>query len=232
MADLDKEFPPDRVEYLQTPRATIHNLPGNKDTSPGGHSTCTASKAAGQRWGAAKKSKLVVVKMTDLDESETETVFDVVWKDIKKKQRQKKSVVTISWGTKQANSNNRYWRSAKSDIQNLLNNDVIVVCAAGNSAQSRDDEGNLRKDVDTAPAVYSGSDFPLIVIGAVDNAGNRAAFSQGGPRVKTHAPGVKVECANSLGTSPRTDSGTSFCKSSTRLLDYQTRFGRILGQSY
>ncbi|KAF4434428.1 Subtilisin-like protease 2 [Colletotrichum fructicola] len=51
----------------------------------------------------------------------------------------------------------------------------------------------------------------LINVGAVDNAGKNASFSQGGPHVHVMAPGVQLQCAaNSFFRGTRQNDGTSF----------------------
>ena len=67
-------------------------------------------------------------------------------------------------------------------LKNLLDNDVPVYVSAGNEAQ------NSRQNVDTAPAVFKVSDFPLVVVGANDLAGNKAVFPQRGPLVTIWGP--------------------------------------------
>jgi hypothetical protein len=59
--------------------------------------------------------------------------------------------------------------------------------------------------------VLSAPDFPLINVGASDVNGERAVFSQGGPQLSVHAPGVGVEFSNKDGTQATGD-GTSYGK--------------------
>ena len=61
---------------MQTYRSLIVGQSPNEDDSLDGHSTGTASKAVGEKYGSAKNSKLVVIKMADYNTDEMESVFD------------------------------------------------------------------------------------------------------------------------------------------------------------
>lgn len=65
----------------------------------GGHSTCTASKAAGMIYGASKSATLVVVKIPDLSERAIGEVLARIFKDVITKNRQGRSVISISWSS-------------------------------------------------------------------------------------------------------------------------------------
>ena len=215
VANPEQEFPPNQVEFLRSKRAIRDGLPEDRDGGlADSHSTCVASKAAGQRYGSAKKATLVVVKMTGFVRMEIYSIFDTVWKDIQQKKRQKKSIVTISWGTKDPTDLKdvpSHWQQARMDIERLMKNDVIVVTSAGNDAEKEHD-GKKRTEVDQAPAIFASDDYPIIVVGATDNAGNKAAFSQGGNKVAILGPGVDIECQDRSLRQPWITSGTSFCK--------------------
>ncbi len=77
-------------------------LPGadrTKEESPmgiPGHSTCTASKAIGNIYGASKKAKLVVVKMRSLTLRDVEEALDSTRDYILDHRRAGRSVVSIS----------------------------------------------------------------------------------------------------------------------------------------
>lgn len=63
------------------------------------------------------------------------------------------------------------------------------------------------------------SGTPIINVGAVDNTGKNASFSQGGPLVHVMAPGQQVQCAaNSYLFGTQKQDGTSFGKKSCLLL--------------
>lgn len=75
--------------------------------------------------------------------------------------------------------------------------DVVVVAVAGNRQQ----EG--------APTPYPAAYDGVIGVGAIDETGARASFSQAGAYVDVVAPGVEVH-ATAPGGGHRVDSGTSF----------------------
>ncbi|WYZ38078.1 hypothetical protein EsH8_II_001584 [Colletotrichum jinshuiense] len=66
-------------------------------------------------------------------------------------------------------------------------------------------------DINIWPALMAGDGVLVINVGAVDNTGKNATFSQGGPLVHVMAPGVQLRCATKssfFGT--RLNDGTSF----------------------
>ena len=168
-----------------------------------GHGSCVASKAAGRCNGVSKASKLVILK-TPFDLRGIAWSFDKVCGLIERRHKsQKRSVVVFpaSAGTNDFREQNRYpWNWVKPIIQELFKIDAIVVVPSGNYRSNW-----LRRNVDTVPGIWASPNFPLIVIGAVDNDGNQANFAQGGDRVTTWAPGVQVRCAGADAAS-----GTSF----------------------
>lgn len=177
------------------------------------HSTATASKAAGQKYGTAKFAKLVVVKMRSLDLVEGANVFEFIWNDIQSKGRQQKSVVSMSIGSPDPvdpNNLSKLRQKQKNFIKVLLDNNVPVVLSSGNDARKEDKDGNKRTNIDLAPAIFEGPDFPLIVVGATDNTGRTASFSQGGDHLTISAPGVNVRCQYRDNDDPYSRSGTSY----------------------
>lgn len=155
--------------------------------------------------------------MRDLSSTEMGSVFNLIWKDIDAKKRRGKSVVTVSLNSRTAIDPNdpdlsTPRKSERDDIANLLANDVIVVVSAGNHATDKNNVPTQRQNVDTIPAAHERPNYPLIVVGAVDYTGAKAAFSQGGPHVTILGPGVDITCQDKVLKRPWTDSGTSFCK--------------------
>ncbi len=75
-ADCIQEFPADRLEVLQSKLSLAWHQPTDEDPTSTSHSTGTASKATGERFGSAKKATLIDVKMADIFISEIATVFD------------------------------------------------------------------------------------------------------------------------------------------------------------
>ena len=110
-----------------------------------------------------------------------------------------------------------------------MENGVIVVCAAGNAADERDDRGDLRSAIDLVPGVFEGPDYPLIVVGATNYKGcvfaslsedgntnsdvvdrKPADWSQGGSHLTILGPGVRVQTLDKAKDDPLIQSGTSF----------------------
>ena len=201
-----------RIEWLYTP-AVIFSGKAKHDESRGpglpfGHSTCTASKAAGIGYGAAKEAKLVVVKMLDYNEPSVTSVLKVIADDVKKKGRGGKSVVSISWSTTapvSVWSNDPWLAEMRGALEELYQLNVIVVCSAGNFG-----EYPFRTLVDTAPGMFINH---VITVGASYFNGQKWGPSQSLAVPQLYAPGVEILCADASGQRAySTDSGTSFCE--------------------
>lgn len=212
------DVPKSRIEWLYTPEAYFWGkaTPGEVmgPGLPPGHSTCTASKAAGIAYGAAKKATLVVVKMLDYSEPSVVSVFKVIADDIKEKGRGGRSVVSISWTTIAGVRNigrDTWLTEIHGAMKELYNNNVIVVCPAGNFALEPGISGALRHHVDTAPGVWFDR---VLTVGATYFNGRRWQQSQTlVERPQIYAPGVKIKCAEASGRMAyRTGTGTSFCE--------------------
>ena len=210
------------VEWLYTGLAIERraNTPTEALTG-GGHSTCTASKAVGNLYGASKSATLVVVKMPDYTEGSGGEVLNYVVDDIYVKGRQAQSVVSISWGTIEAYNTVHLGHALRltliAQIRELMEMNVVIVCAAGNAAQEPTIYGGSRLSVDTLPAilVYAVRPrAPFFVVGNSDINGRRYPTSQQLPPAwsptQIYAPGVNIKCASS--TSSKAWTGTSFCK--------------------
>lgn len=183
-----------------------------------GHSTCTASKAAGRIYGVSKTSTLVIVKMPDLSEASIGGILATIYEDIVQKRRQYQSVVSISWGT--ANGVKHHfegsWQQFLDDCKLLRALSVPVFVAAGNYATKANlDSPGRRLIIDTAPATF-GMDN-IFAIGNCDNHGSRWFESQVQQRpgvTQIYAPGVMVACpVRGPRWSKGLHTGTSFCKS-------------------
>ena len=164
-----------------------------QDDSVNGHGTCVASKAVGWKNGVSKNTGLVILKAS-LSLVDENWAFAAALDDIIAKNRQGKSVVLYPrTSTKQYDVGTGWeanWQSIKSLIQDLFAQDVVVVTCAGNGATRRSSV------VNTLPAMWSASDFPLVVAGAATTAGDFASFSRGTniPGSIVWAPGDKVVC--------------------------------------
>ena len=216
------DFDGRRIEWLYTELSMAMRADTMTEAAVAeGHSTCTASKVVGNKYGASKTATLVVVKMPYLAEETVFEVLDTVIDDIRGKGRRWTSVVSISWGVPDTSTSpllGSIERVLERQIHELLAMDVVVVCAAGNAAQKRTPTGELRTFVDTYPAVFEDSPLSLsdfYVVGNSDINGYRSPDSQSTRRLnQLYAPGVEIKCANN--SSPRgyaTGTGTSFCES-------------------
>lgn len=86
----------------------------------------------------------------------------------------------------------------------LTRQDVVFVTTTGNDGDNVDVNSYPQNLVDK---------YPIINVGASDNLGKNASFSQGGPRVTVMAPGIAIHCAgNSFFSSTVDLDGTSFGK--------------------
>lgn len=223
------------IEWLYTGLAEFRGLDTRGEApadpaKPGiiGHSTCTASKAAGRIFGAAKQATLVVVKMPDLTIASLSEVLPLIEQDIQAKRRARRSFVSISWGSIDPVAfplagDDILWNELHEDMARLMES-AVIVCAAGNDATGFI-RRHRRKMVDTAPAAFT---FPpyrtalgeqsrlLVVVGNSDNRGKRHSSSQQlrtGVYPQIYAPGVNVQCAAfDSPTGSIHDTGTSFCK--------------------
>ena len=227
-----------RIEWLYTPEVIFAGKAKQGESmGPGlsfGHSTCTASKAAGIAYGAAKEAKLVVVKMLDYDEPSLVSVFKVIADDVKQKGRGGKSVVSVSWTTIApipAFSKDTWVTEMRGALEELYQNNVIVVCSAGNLALTPGATGFPRGLVDTAPAIFIDR---VITVGASYFNGQKWDPSQSlGVLPQLYAPGVNILCADASGrVAYRKETGTSFCGLQLPLLNVQasadTTFQKLL----
>lgn len=148
-------------------------------------------------------------------------VIDDVYEDIAvvNPGRVKKCVVLMSFnfGTDAAIT-----AAAKKAIEPILGLGVPVVVTSGNGRRTVD-------QVDKAPAVLYAADFPIIVVGGTDPAGNRGVYSQGGPKVAVHAPGSELDVSNKDGSRavPQVQ-GTSYGKLPTNPPDPHRRYNKSL----
>ena len=209
-------------------------LPGADETekeSPvgiPGHSTCTASKAIGNIYGASKKAKLVVVKMRSLAIRDMEEALDNTRDHILQKGRAGRSVVSISWASPRItyHGEDDYINIKMMKIlRSYYDSNIYIVSCAGNYAMHLDEFGRPRKWVDTLPAYYSfltrarfRAFFPIIVSNC-DNDGILFRESQQAPSYGLSAPGVNIRCADAnTVTGIHFSTGTSFCESQNTVI--------------
>ncbi|KAI1843509.1 hypothetical protein JX266_010335 [Neoarthrinium moseri] len=176
-----------------------------EDAGDSSHSTCTAGKAVGAKYGSSKKAKLVVVQFGLSSISELNHCLDAIIEDVAKKpERKKKSVVTFSFTAGGDNPGSIAQKETKKLLKSLFDADIPMVVPAGNG------KAGAEESVNEIPSVWAGDDIPLIVAGSVDFDGKVSPFSKRGSQVITHAPGKDITCMAKDGNNPVTDSGTSF----------------------
>ena len=184
------------------------------DDSKGGHGSCVSSKAAGWKNGVSKNSQMVMLKASSKAADEHWALARAL-DDVLEHNRQGKAVLLYPRSSISAFRSNSTlpveWKFAQRIIQELMQNDVVVVTCSGNGGSWWRGSPPWK-----APAVWSSSQYPLIVAGSVDLEGTYASFSQGSqvPERVVWAPGEKIQCAR--GTQSRSHpfdvlaSGTSF----------------------
>ncbi|KXH25454.1 hypothetical protein CSIM01_09248 [Colletotrichum simmondsii] len=150
------------------------------------HGSCVASKAAGPAYGTAKGADLIAVKLPGtLSLSAIFTALIEISNDVFQKKLEGKAVINMSLGSP------------------LMAEDIVIVTASGNDAQYGVD------DVTEYPALF-GPTTDIIVVGATENDGYRAFFSQGtGDQLTVSAPGF-VDCASGRSAGSQELYGTSF----------------------
>ena len=223
------DFRDHNIEWLYTGLAIAKRVNTRTEAAAGkGHSTCTASKAVGNSYGASRSATLVVVKMPDWSESSVGEALNVVINDINNKRRQATSVVSISWVI------DTRWTDLGTRLASLMlqlrDMNVLVACAAGNEALEPGSHSGSRLYVDTVPAVFE-SWLParrFFVVGNSYIDGKRYPTSQlsnshVGPQL--YAPGFAIKCASStasIGYGDKTWTGTSLCRSALSNLWFLT----------
>lgn len=203
------------VSWYYAPEVDTTRTDDSKDDAGqlNGHGSCVASKAAGATNGVSKRSELITIKAS-LRETDIVYAFAKALEDIIENNRQEKSVVIFAAAAKDG-SQSWAWNIVKAAMKNLFAADAVVVVGAGNLGDPRDPSTKI---ITQAPAVWEGPDFPLIVVGAVDNRGDELSWSQGPQHVTVWAPG-EVVCAID-GTLVHRDRGTSFATGMVSSLYY------------
>ncbi|KAG7001368.1 hypothetical protein G7Y79_00032g067210 [Physcia stellaris] len=209
-----EDFRHRRIHWLYTgyARKTGNAVPTeSRFSSRPGHSTCTASKAVGNVNGASKFATLVVVKMPDLSLASIGEVFSTIADDMKFYRRTRKSVVTVSWGSRtpideMSPTEGQFWNKIKRHLQELTDADVPCIFAAGDAAEKPASRGRQGKRtfVDTLPAAWVSSGMRALIASSTNNNGERWKNSQydtynprsQGKGFNIFAPGVNVQCAS------------------------------------
>jgi subtilisin family serine protease len=200
----------DDKDHLQTDICKFDGINPWDDPLADSHGTCTAGKALGARFGAAKQAKLVVVQIANLSVDEILNGVKLIFNDITKThpERRKKSVVTMSVYLEQNTGDPMAEEILHDAILTLMEEDIPMFTSSGNFAS---DPKNPRKEVDTIPGIWEGEDYPLIVVGSTDHGGALSPFSQEGKHVFIHATGNQITCMLRQGADPaKNKEGTSF----------------------
>ncbi|KAK1976461.1 peptidase S8/S53 domain-containing protein [Colletotrichum cereale] len=169
-----------------------------------GHGSCTASKAAGPLYGAAKNADVVAVKMPrKIVLSAILEALIAISNDVYKKNLRGKAVISMVIGSKVSAWRKRRRNNYKLLLNRIIAEDIVVVAASGNSRESGHD------GVNTYPALWA-TTTDFILVGAVELDGYRSPYSQGTAReLTTSAPGF-VTCSGGKSTGVIQDFGTSF----------------------
>ncbi|KAI4274788.1 MAG: hypothetical protein L6R38_006043, partial [Xanthoria sp. 2 TBL-2021] len=200
-------------KWLYSPNVKAQRKDTPTDDNPRSHGSCVLSKAIGTNSGVYKNkirenknSEVVVVKVDrDLPFGEILWAFSIINTDIRNSRTARPAVVAFPWTV--YNTDPVPWSIIKTYFEQIFNQGGSIIVASGNNATTPG-----RQDVDTLPAMWESPTFPLVVVGAVNNIGTIADFSQGPTHVTVWAPGVGVQCAKrygvkyASGTSPSTGS--------------------------
>ncbi|KAL9631050.1 MAG: hypothetical protein Q9164_006099 [Protoblastenia rupestris] len=222
-----EDFRGRQIEWVYTPITThLGQASPSEVRRPKsfGHSTCTASKAAGYIYGSNKHSTLVVVKMSDYSVASILEAIRITYHHIDTYNRRRRSVVNISWGSTSifdlTPEQIETWNIINYEIYSNLDRQAVkIVFAAGNAATEKTARGQSRKNIDTFPIRNYFSLFSEgIVVGNSDNRGYKYKSSQesSGDIRMIYAPGVNVKCAKpDSNTGYNVWTGTSFSNRAT-----------------
>ncbi|CCF41721.1 hypothetical protein CH063_02659, partial [Colletotrichum higginsianum] len=186
--------------FMYLPEAEETMTDGHKS----GHGSCVSSKATGSLFGTAKDADIVMLKVPK-ELPWTSAILAAlvdISDDVERKGIKGKAVVNISLGQRFPMKDESTVEAYKHLLITLMRKDVVVVTASGNSRE-------WFNKLSEHPALFS-YDTDLIVVGAIDNDGSRADYSQGTiEELTTSAPG-DVMCASSTSLGWVKKSGTSF----------------------
>lgn len=226
------DFKQRKIEWLYVDYCSAFWIDQRHETeSPasGGHSTCSASKAVGNKYGAAKAATLVVVKMPDYSYSSLWQILPTIERHIRQTGRQEKSVVSMSWGSIASfddlhkYSKTNLWDHMSEEMIKIHTLETVIIASAGNSAEEVRSKGGTRLLSDTFPTIL-GPDhrYSVLGVGNCDNYGYRVRSSQV-PEGGVYAPGVNIKCASDRSANGFwTWSGTSFCELKPALRKFST----------
>ncbi|KAJ0116607.1 hypothetical protein J7T55_009757 [Diaporthe amygdali] len=164
------------------------------------HGTCAASKAVGNTAGSAPKADFVAVDMTNDDVATLIAAFAMIGQDVAQKGLKGKAVISCSLTASEDSITEMGITRLRRVLGVLVSLDVPIILSAG----------NYGGDINTYPPMLA-DELPLITVGAVDDKGEIASWSQGGSLLTTAAGGVGIVCAtNEAPDAYRIQQGTSF----------------------
>ena len=122
-------------------------------------------------------------------------------------ERRKHSVVTMSLSGPVFDPENPAMILLSAVIQKVMDMDVPVVVSAGNTMPGH-------PNIDTVPAVFAGTDYPIIVVGSAKKTGDKSSFTPNGPQITIHAVGEDASCLQDKDDPATNKLGVSFGVSS------------------
>ncbi|MGP4039633.1 S8 family peptidase [Gracilibacillus sp. D59] len=182
----DRNHPDLRNSIIDGRNFTTENYSNPRNFSDqNGHGTHVAGTIAATLngrgvVGVAPEAKLLILKAFDAKGSgDFSSIIQAIQHAIKWRGNngEKVQVISMSFGAK--------WDVPElhQAIRKAVANDILVVCAAGNEG-----DGNVR----TTERLYPGYYKEVVQVGAVDNEGNMADFTNTNNEVDLVAPGVDV----------------------------------------
>lgn len=156
-----------------------------------GHGSHCAGTIAGLTWGVAKKAEIEAVKVLSDSGSGSYAGIIAAMDWVAQNPKGSRTVASMSLGGGSRHT------GIKTAVENLLDNGVVTVAAAGNSN---------RDACDFSPAYVP----KAITVGSTTNTDARSSFSNWGPCVDIMAPGSQIQsCWWQSDTQTKSISGTS-----------------------
>lgn len=144
--------------------------------------------------------------MTNDDVATLIAAFAMIGQDVAQRGLKGKAVISCSLTASEDSITEMGIARLRRVLGVLVSLDVPIVLSAG----------NYGGDINTYPPMLA-DELPLITVGAVDDKGEIASWSQGGALLTTAAGGVGIVCATNEGVDTyRIKQGTSFGKSRIR----------------
>lgn len=142
----------------------------------------------------------MAVDMTNDDVATLIAAFAMIGQDVAQRGLKGKAVISCSLTASESSITEIGIANLRRVLGVLVSLDVPIVLSAG----------NYGGEINTYPPMLA-DELPLITVGAVDDKGEIASWSQGGPLLTTAAGGVGIVCATNEGADAyRIKQGTSF----------------------